>query len=391
MQLTDKAIRSAKAGSKAVKLTDGAGLYLELSTAGGKLWRYRFRIAGKENVFAIGAYPQVTLADARKARDDARVLVKQGINPAHARQQMIQGNIDESKNTFAVSAEAWFAGKVSGWSAGHAGSVRRVLDKDILTAPQAHDVVKAVVVRGALTRAVLARLVMRNIFDYGALHHGVTSNPADALKGTIKTNPVQNRRDLKEAHVGGFLRALVDYSGHPTTRLALQILIHTAVRPGELLGASWSEFDLDAARWDIPADRMKMRRPHIVPLSLQAVEYLRELEQITGDSPFLFPSQSTRGGTQPGQTLGRAIARLGFSDRCSPHGLRGTFSTMLNERGYRSDCIEMQLAHVSGTAVRKAYNHAQHLQERRTMMQDYANLLEELKHGAKVIPIKRTA
>lgn len=402
MQLTDKTIRAAKPSDKALKLTDGAGLYLEVTPSGSKLWRYRFRLEGKESVFAIGAYPQISLADARKLRDDARDLVKQGINPAQARQQAKQATIDESKNTFALSADAWYTEKRPTWGAHHAHTVRRILDADVLprigsapirslTTPDFYRVMKRIQARGAATRAILARQIMVSVIDYAVLQSRADENKALPLRREIARRVVEHRRHLEEQHVGEFIRKLRDYSGHPTTRLAVQLQILTAVRPGEILGAAWAEFDLDAARWDIPKDRMKMRRPHVVPLSKQAVACLRELEEVTGDGAYLFPSQGTKTRTQPVQTLGRAIARMGFSDRCSPHGLRGTFSTMLNERGYNPDWIETQLAHVKGDAVRASYNHAQYLNDRRNMMQAWADLLDELADGAKVIQLRRTA
>lgn len=402
MQLTDRAIRNAKPAGKPVKLTDGAGLYLEVTPTGSKHWRYRFRLDGKANTFAIGPYPDVSLADARKARDEAKALVRQGLNPAQERRRQKQANIDESLNTFAVSAEDWYAEKLPTWGSGHATTVRRILDKDIfprigsdpirtITTPMFHAVMKHISARGAVTRAILARQIMVSVLDYAVLHHRADDNKAAPLRREIARRVVEHRRHLDERHVGEFQRALTDYTGHPTTRIALNLLLLTAVRPNELLAAAWSEFDLDAERWDIPKERMKMRRPHVVPLSHQAVALLRELEEITGDDQYLFPSQGRKTRTQPNQTLGRAIARLGFSDRCSPHGLRGTFSTMMNERGANSDWIEAQLAHAKGDAVRRAYNHAQHLPERRRMMQDYADLLDQLREGARVIQLRPAA
>lgn len=399
MYLTDKAIRNAKPASKAFKLNDGAGLYLEVAPSGSKLWRYRYRLEGKEGLFAIGTYPEVSLADARTARDEAKALVRKGLNPTQERRRQKQANIDESRNTFTVSAEDWFQEKLPTWGTAHAATVRRILDKDILphigndpirtlTTPMYHAVMKKIQARGAVTRAVLARQVMVSVLDYAVLHRRADDNKAAPLRREIARRVVEHRRHLEEKHVGEFQRVLTDYTGHPTTRIALQLLLLTAVRPGELLGATWDEFDLDAARWDIPKERMKMRRPHTVPLSRQAVAYLRELEEITGDGPYLFPCQGAKTKTQPNQSLGNAIARLGFRDRCSPHGLRGTFSTLMNERGYNADWIEAQLAHVKGDAVRRAYNHAQHLMERRQMMQDYADLLDELRDGAKVIQLR---
>ncbi|WP_251199569.1 tyrosine-type recombinase/integrase [Aromatoleum aromaticum] len=383
-------------------MADGGGLYLEVTPAGGKLWRYRFRLAGKENVFAIGAYPRVSLADARKARDEARDLVKQGFNPSHYRQQAKQAVIDENLNTFAPVADEWYQSKVDSWSKGHRHHVRTILDKDILprigklpirsiTSPLLHDVMKKIVARGATTRAILARQIMGSVFNLAILTHRADTNPAEPLKRQIARCVTEHHRHLEERDVGDFLRKLSDYTGHATTRIALQLLMLTAVRPGEVCGARWAEFDIDGQNWTIPKERMKTRKPHIVPLSNQAVDLLKELEPITGDTAFLFPSQGTKTQTMPTQSIRNAVVKLGYADKFSPHGARGTFSTMLNGRGYNSDWIERQLAHDEGNRVRASYNHMQYLPERRKMLQEWADLLDELRTGAKVLPFQRSA
>lgn len=402
MPLTDAAIRNAKPAEKPLKLTDGGGLYLEVTPAGGKHWRYRFRLAGKENLFAIGAYPQTTLADARKARDEARDLVKQGINPTQHRKQQKNATIEESANTFALNAEAWFEEKNAPWSDGHRGSVRRIFDMDILprigktpiralNAPTLLQVMKKIEARGAVTRAILARQIMGQVFDYAILHGRAETNPTTPLKRQIARRTVEHHKHLEERDIGDFLRKLEDYTGHITTRTALHLLMLTAVRPGEMCGAAWAEFDLDAATWTIPAKRMKMRRVHIVPLSRQAVELLRELEKVTGDGVYLFPTQGTKSQTIPPATLRNAVNKLGYAERFSPHGARGTFSTLMNSRGYNADWIEKQLAHDDSDAVRKSYNHALHLGDRAKMMQDYADLLDEKRQGAQVIQLRKVA
>lgn len=402
MPLTDASIRNAKPAEKPLKLTDGAGLYLEVTPAGGKHWRYRFRLAGKENLFAIGTYPQITLADARKARDEARELVKQGINPARHRQQQKAGVLKEAENTFAANAEAWFEEKNAPWSDGHRNTVRRILDADILprigetpirelSAPTLLQVMKKIHARGAVTRAILARQIMGQVFDYAILHGCAEHNPTTPLKRQIARRTVEHHKHLEERDIGDFLRKLEDYTGHVTTRTALQLLMMTAVRPGEMCGAAWAEFDLDAATWTIPAARMKMRRVHIVPLARQAVALLRDLEQVTGDGAYLFPTQGTKSQTIPPATLRNAVNKLGYADKFSPHGARGTFSTLMNARGYNADWIEKQLAHDDSDAVRRSYNHTQHLGDRAKMMQDYADLLDEKRQGAQVIQLRKVA
>lgn len=400
LPLTDVQIRNTKPAQKPIKLPDGGGLYLEVTPAGGKLWRYRFRIAGKENLFAIGTYPQVSLVDARKKRDEARELVKQGINPAHHRQQQKHAVMQEAENTFAAAAEDWFAGKKGTWSAGYTGHVRRLLDVDILPrigkhpvrqidTPTLHEVLKKVVARGAPTRAILARQIIGGVFNHAILTHRADRNPTEPLKRQIARRVTEHRKHLEEKDVGDFLRRLDDYSGHAVTRIALTLLVHTAVRPGEALRAMWHEIDFPGATWTIPKERMKMRRPHIVPLSRQVVALLRELEQITGDGPALFPSQGTKTQTMPNQSLGNAVRKLGYAAKFSPHGARGTFSSMLNARGYNPDWIERQLAHEERNAIRKAYNHTLYLNERAKMMQDYSDLLDQKRQGAQVLPFQK--
>lgn len=402
MPLTDSAIRNAKPAEKPLKLTDGAGLYLEVTPAGGKHWRYRFRLAGKENLFAIGTYPQITLADARKARDAARELVKQGINPTQHRKQQKNATLEEAANTFAANAETWFEDKSAPWSDGHRNTVRRILDVDILprigktpiralTAPTLLQVMKKIEARGAVTRAILARQIMGQVFDYAILHGCAENNPTTPLKRQIARRTVEHHKHLEERDIGDFLRKLEDYTGHITTRTALQLLMMTAVRPGEMCGAAWAEFDLDAATWTIPAARMKMRRVHIVPLARQAVALLRDLEQVTGDGAYLFPTQGTKSQTIPPATLRNAVRKLGYADKFSPHGARGTFSTLMNARGYNADWIEKQLAHDDSDAVRRSYNHTQHLGDRAKMMQDYADLLDDKRQGAQVIQLRKVA
>lgn len=405
--LTDTAIRNTKPGPKAVKLTDGGGLYLEVTPSGGKHWRYRFRLDGKESIYTVGEYPRIGLAEARRKRDDARELVKAGQNPVTAKRQQKLAQQYENAQTFKAVAEEWLAqapgkSKNGCWSSTYAVSVRRLLDRDVLphlgtipvrqiTTPMVHQVVKRIEQRQALTRAVLGRQIIGGIIRLAILTHRADYDVAAPLKGEVARRVVEHHKHLDRAEIGDFLRKLADYTGHRTTTIALNLLLQTAVRPGELCGAAWAEFDLDAAEWRIPAARMKMRRLHIVPLSSQSVELLRELKDLTGHGTHLFPVQGTKAGTMPVATLRNAIVKMGYGDRFSPHGARGTFSTVLNEAGYSPDQIEVQLAHSDKNATRRAYNHAKYLPERRKLLQDWANLLDGFKQGAKVIPLGEAA
>lgn len=400
--LTDTQIRNTKPGNKTVKLTDGGGLYLEVTPAGGKHWRYRFRLEGKENVFVIGEYPAVKGADARRLRDEAKVLVKQGINPTQARKLKKLEVQYENAQTFKAVGDEWFADKSRPWSDGYRHSVRTILDKDLyphlgslpissITTPIVHQTIKKVEARGAATRAILARQIVGSVFKLAVITSRADYDIAAPLKGQIARRRVEHRRHLERADIGDFLRRLEDYTGHRQTVIALRLLLITAVRPGELCNAPWSEFDLDNAEWRIHPTRMKMKRLHIVPLSIQAVTLLRELKELNGHEKHLFPTQGTKACTMPLATLRNAVNKMGFKDRFNPHGARGTFSTILNEKGYRPDIIERQLAHVEKNAVRAAYHHAEYLPERKSMMQDWSDMLDAFQNGAQVITLGKAA
>jgi integrase len=398
MALTNTQIRNTKPADKPLKLTDGRGLYLEVTPAGGKLWRYRYRLNGKESTLSLGDYPRVGLAAARVERDKVRALVKDGINPALQRLQEKQKQQFDNATTFAAVAEEWRAKQQTkkGWSVTYAHHVQTIISKDLnprignlpikdIRTPIVYDTVQRVEARGAPTRAILARQIIGGIFKLAIVTHRAVFNPADPLKGEIARRVVEHRKHLERADLPDYLRKLEDYTGHAQTVIALKLLLLAAVRPGELCGASWQEFNLDAAEWRIPAERMKMKRPHFVPLSRQAVELLRTLERLTGGGKYLFPTQGTKSGTMPTATLRNAIKKMGYADKLSPHGCRGTFSTMLNETGFRPDAIERQLAHGREDRVRASYDHAKYLDERRDMMQQWADMLDALQAGGKVL------
>jgi len=400
--LTDTQIKNAKPGAKIVKLTDNCGLYLEVTPSGGKHWRYRFRLDGKESLFGIGEYPHVKVAEARQLRDEARKLVKQGINPSHQRKQDKIVKMYQRATTFESVASEWYADKSPAWSTGYAWHVNTILKKDIhprigklpikdIRTPAIHELLRKIEARQAPTRALLARQIIGSIFKLAIKTHRADFNIVEPLKGDIARRVVEHRKHLKGDDLPDFLRKLEDYTGHVTTAIALKLLLLTAVRPGEMCGAIWNEFNIDRSEWRIPAVRMKMNEEHIVPLSSQAMALLEQLRELTGHSKFLFPAQGTKSQTMPTATLRNAVAKLGFSDRFSPHGARGTFSTMCNEVGYRPDVIERQLAHAERNKVRASYNQAEYMPERREMMVQWANTLDALKAGAAVTAIRRAA
>ncbi len=408
--LTDTQIKNAKPAAKSIKLTDGSGLYIEVTPSGGKHWRYRFRLDGKESLFSIGEYPHIKAAEARRLRDDARLLIKQGINPTQQRKLNKISKQYERATTFEAVATEWYEAartKPSAktgrtWSTGYADHVYTLLENDInphigklpikdIKTPPIYELLKKIEARQAPTRAILARQIVSSIFNLAIRTNRADHNMVEPLKGDIARCVVEHRKHLQGDDLPDFLRKLEDYTGHVTTSIALKLLLITAVRPGELCGALWSEFNLDKQEWRIPATRMKMGKEHIVPLSTQALTLINQLHQLNGHTNFLFPSQGTKSKTIPTATLRNAVAKLGFADRFSPHGARGTFSTMCNEAGFRADVIERQLAHAEQNKVRSSYNQAEYMPERRNMMQQYADMLDALKAGAKVIPFGKAA
>lgn len=402
--LTDAKIRNAKSNTKPIKLTDSGGLHLEIRPTGAKLWRYRYRIAGKENTFAIGEYfndkhaGHVSLSDARSERDRARVLVKQGIHPSHNRQSVRIARQSENANTFEAVAREWLIKKAEGWTATYLRQVQRSLNADVfpfigslpirnVTAAHLLEIVRRVERRGAETVALLIRQWCSAIFQYGASTLRCDSDPTTALRRAIHRPKVEHSKPLSREQLTAFVGALDSYSGHRTTAIALHLMLLTFVRTVELRAARWDEFDLDRSEWRIPTERMKMRIPHLVPLSQQAMELLRELHTYTGQCEFLFPNYRRPQSFMAATTLNRALERIGFND-FSAHGFRSTASTTLNEMGFRFDVIEKQLAHQPRDRVRAAYNTAEYLPERKTMMQQWADYLDGLLSGSNVIALR---
>ncbi|WP_204368345.1 tyrosine-type recombinase/integrase [Xanthomonas phaseoli] len=302
MSLTDAKIRTAKPGIKPVKLTDGGGLYLEVRPTGAKLWRYRYRIAGKENVYAMGEYPEISLAAARAEHDKARALVnKQGLHPSHSRQAERLSNQAANANTFEAIAKEWISKKSGSWTPYYQRQVENFLAADVfpqigrlpirtVTAAHLLEIIRRVEQRGASTVALLVRQWSSAIFRYAVATLRADNDPAAALRGAIHRPKVEHHRPLSREQIVHFGATLEKYGGYRTTVIALRLMLLTFVRTVELRNAQWSEIDLDQAIWRIPAERMKMREPHIVPLSKQAVELLKELQTYTGGVASYFPT-----------------------------------------------------------------------------------------------------
>lgn len=393
MRLTDAKIKNAKPGAAAVKLTDGGGLYLEVRPTGSKLWRYRYRIAGKENLFALGDYPAVSLAEAREARADARKLVKQGIHPSHERKAVQLAAQTEKANTFEAVAREWIEQKRVHWTPYYARQVTRFLEAEVfphvgalpikaVTAAHLLQIVKRIEGRGAETVALMVRQWSSAIFRYAVATLRADGDPAAALKGAIHRPPTKNAKPLSRSEIEALSKALETYSGYRTTVIALRLMLLTFVRTKELRTAPWSEIDFERAEWRIPAARMKKRKPHIVPLSTQAMALLRELQSYSGGQALLFPNYRSPGTCMTATTLNRALERMGFNGKdtigFSAHGFRATASTILHELGIRSEVIEKQLAHKDKNTVRASYNQGEYLEERRVLMQRWADQVERM-------------
>jgi len=398
MPLTDARIRTTKPRAKPVKLADGGGLYLEVRPSGKKLWRYRYRIADKENLFAIGEYPEISLAEARAEHDKARSLVKQGVHPSHNRQAERLSAQLTNANTFEAVANEWISKKAGRWTPYYRRQVENFLGADVfpyigklpirrVTAAHLLEIIRRIEERGASTVALLVRQWSSAIFRYAVATLRADGDPASALRGAIHRPKVEHRKPLTKGQIKDFSSALEKYGGYRTTVIALRLLLLTFARTGELRKALWSEFDFDAAQWRIPAERMKMREPHIVPLSRQAVILLKELQTHTGGRRLLFPNYRRPNECMTATTLNRALERMGFNGKgsigFSAHGFRATASTLLNEKGYRSDVIERQLAHAERDKVRASYNHAEYMDERKAMMQEWADLVDLLSSDEK--------
>lgn len=400
MSLTETRIRALKPQGKPYKLTDGKGLHLLVTPAGGRLWRYRYRFAGRENMLGLGQYPDVSLKQARDRRDDARKLLAAGVNPAAQKKAEKQAD----SNTFAAVAAEWLAGQARVLEPStHKHAERRLATylnpyigtKPIadIDAPMLLDVLRRIEHRGTLETCRRVRELAGRVFRYAIATGRARHDVAAALKGAIATPVATHFASItKPQDVGQLLRSLWGYVGAPHVAVALKLLPYTFVRPGDLRGALWSEFDLGAAEWRIPGPRMKMRTEHVVPLSRQALELVRELQPLTGSGALLFPSLRSDVRPISENTLNAALRRLGYDgDTMTSHGFRSTASTLLNEQGWHPDLIELQLAHAERNKVRAAYNKAQRLEERRRMMQAWADYLDGLRTGATVVGIRAHA
>jgi len=392
MPLTDKAVKNAKAGDKPVKLFDGSGMFLLVTPAGQRYWRLKYRVNGKEKLLALGVYPDVSLAVARKKRDEAREKLAAGIDPNEAKRDVKRTARIAAASSFEAVAREWFDNQRAGWTETYAEKVIHSLEIDAfpkigsrpiasIEAPEMLEIIRAIEARGV--RETAKRLLQRSraVFQYAIMTGRCTRNPsADIDAETIlKKGPgVQHMARVKPLEIPQLMRDIAAYPGEPVTRLALELMALTFVRTKEMIRAQWAEFDETAAVWRIPPDRMKMRDPHIVPLSGQSLAVLMQLRQINGDRPHVFYSVHGRAPIS-NNTMLFALYRMGYKSRMTGHGFRGLAATVLRELGYSRDVVDRQLAHAERNQVTAAYVHAEYLPERRRMMQHWADYLDNLK------------
>ena len=393
MPLSDAQIRSLKAKEKPYKVSDFDGLYLTVTPSGSRLWHLKYRISGVEKRLSFGAYPDVSLVAARKLKDEARTLLAAGTDPGAAKQQAKARKREASGQTFAKMADAFLAktakeGKAdttlskSQWLLDMAKADFGNVPISEIDAPAILKCLRKVEVRGNYETAKRLRAKIGAVFRY-AVANGVADNdPTYALQGALIRPTVTPRAAITDpAELGGLMRAIDQFQGQAVTRLGLQLLALLVPRPGELRAAHWSEFDLEGAVWSIPAERMKMRRPHRVPLPVQALGYLSELRELTGSGQFLLPSLVSSQRTMSENTLNSALRRMGYAkDEMTSHGFRATFSTLANESGlWNPDAIERALAHVEGNSVRRAYARGEHWDERVRLADWWGGFLDTLR------------
>lgn len=407
MALTDTQIRQVKPQDKDFWLSDEKGLRLLVKQNGSKYWRLKYRFHSKQKTLALGVYPEVSLKAARKAVADAKDKIAAGVDPGEQRKREKQESKERSGTRFSDLAKEWWEQQRGTWTEDHASRVwirlshntfsligekpiSEIYPQDVIA------VIRRIESREALDVAQRVLQDVRRVCRYAVQTGRLTHNPASELSGITKTRKTSHRASLPRDELPLFLKSLTGYheQGRLLTRLAIELLILSFVRPGELRGARWDEFNLEECLWRIPAERMKMGTDHIVPLSSQAIDVIQQIKPISGQYELLFPSERQRARPMSENTMRRAIFKLGFDgnqegkSKATPHGFRATASSILNETGFNPDAIERQLSHLERNGVRAAYtHHARYLEERKQMMQWWADYLDELRNTGKVIPI----
>lgn len=403
MPLSDLAIRRAKPKSSTYTLADGEGMYLEISPQGGKWWRFKYRFQGKQKRLSLGTYPRTSLKEARDKRAQLREQLLNGIDPAEMRKSTALMAETAASNSFEVIAREWFLKKSKTWVPSHADKIIRRLERDIfpwlgskpitsITTPELLKTLTRIENRGSIETAHRALQNCGQVFRYAVITGRAENDPTTSLKGAL--TPVKKTHlaaIIEPKAIGDLLRAMDSYEGTLVTKSALRLAPLVIVRPGELRKAEWSEINLGAGEWNIPAERMKMRMAHLVPLSTQAVEILTELHALTGSGRYVFPSARSRLRPMSDNAILAALRRMGYSkDEMTGHGFRAMARTVMDEvLQIRPDYIEQQLAHAVRDPNGRAYNRTSYLPQRRDMMQRWADYLDGLKQGAVIVPFRR--
>ena len=411
-RLTKLAVESAKTSARPRKLTDGGGMYLLVHPNGSKYWRMDYRIAGKQKTLALGVWPEVSLSEARERREEARRKIRGEVNPIEERrekrrikaeQEQEQERIEQVQGTtFEKVAHEWMKRQERRWTDKHAFDVRRGLENHVfpeigatpiteLGTREVLDALRRIEAEGKHEAASRARQRCEKVFGYGIITGQCQHNPAAGLRDALTPPRKKPQPALKPDELPEFLNRLEDYDGHMLTKLALWFMLYTFVRTKELRLAQWGEFETEGETptWTIPAEKMKMRREHQVPLSSQAIKVLEQVQEFSGPDGLVFPQQDNPQKPMSENTMLFALYRMGYHSRATTHGFRATASTILNESGkWHPDAIERQLAHVEGNKVRAAYDRSLHLEQRREMMQWWADHLDSLMVPADVIDLR---
>lgn len=389
MALNELMVKGARPRAKAYKIADGKGLFLLVKQNGGKYWRFRYDFGGKEKALAFGVYPEVGLKEARDKRDKARQKIREGVDPGVAKRLEKLSRFISLDDTFEPIGREWIEQRKEQWSGSHAQNIQHRLEADLfpkigtrpireITSMELLAVLRSIEARGAIDIAHRARSYCSQIFRYAIAVGKAERDIAADLRGALKTRNRKSHARLEEKELPEFFSRMHAYDGDDQTKTALNILIHTFVRTTELRGAKWSEIDFDKAVWEIPAERMKMREKHIVPLSSQVLGFFRAQQRVGHNREYVFPNRNKPQYFISENTLLYAIYRIGYHGRATGHGFRATASTILNESGFNRDVIERQLAHSERNSVRAAYNYAQYIPERKRMMQWWSDYLEKL-------------
>jgi len=392
MPLSEFAVSKAKPREKAYKLSDGGGLFLLVNTTGSKLWRLKYRYLGKEKLLSFGKYPQVTIADARKKREKAKQQLVNGIDPSTRKKLEVIAAQTSARNTFGLIAEEYLENMADRELAAATQSKNRWLLTNVssslskrpineITSAEILDLLKRVEKSGRRETARKLRGTLSSVFRLAIVTLRAENDPTSALRGALLPLKVTGRAAIiNEAELGALLCTIDEYSGWPTVAAAIKFQILTCVRPGEVRGAKRSEFDIAKAIWHIPAERMKMRRPHDVPLSRQALEILENIWVYSDNAELVFPSVRTKKKQLSENAFNSAMRRMGYTkDEVTAHGFRVTASTILNSRGYEPDVIEAVLAHQDKNAIRRAYNRSSYWDQRVVLMQQWADLLDKFR------------